>query len=219
MGERPVDEVWDKLVELFGDVTNSNSRAARNKAVKLLKESGATPDELERRYNADIPAYMKATPNAFVKYWDDIGQKIGDPPVYEGKASGESSIESTFSALWPGRKFEKSGWNEIIGDLPVEKVKETLQDMAYYSKFAPGAADVRAAVINSLVGAEAPPEPQAALIQAKTRIQDVNAGLEAAPLHDLVIAALRVTVPFDDSTFLSNYSRELGNFYRNYGST
>lgn len=43
------DPLWDVCVELYGDITNDGERGKRNRALKHLRQSGATVDEIRRR--------------------------------------------------------------------------------------------------------------------------------------------------------------------------
>lgn len=40
------DEIWDALTEAFGEVRTSPERGRRNRAVRELREAGATPEEI-----------------------------------------------------------------------------------------------------------------------------------------------------------------------------
>jgi len=54
--ERPRDVIWDVLVELYGDVANSNERGRRNKSVENLKQAGGmTPIKCK---DSDIIIYQ-----------------------------------------------------------------------------------------------------------------------------------------------------------------
>lgn len=44
--EVPRDEIWDALEDAFGQVRTKSERGRRNRAVRELKEAGATLDEL-----------------------------------------------------------------------------------------------------------------------------------------------------------------------------
>jgi hypothetical protein len=64
---RPLDEVWEVLVELFGPVGNAGTSAhgKRNKAVRDFKALGATPDTIrlarkrwERKFEGSTPTDM-----------------------------------------------------------------------------------------------------------------------------------------------------------------
>lgn len=50
MTERPADEVWDTLTELFGEVRTKSERGRRNRAVGELREAKATPEEIRVAY-------------------------------------------------------------------------------------------------------------------------------------------------------------------------
>jgi hypothetical protein len=49
--ERPRDEVWDTLTELFGEATTRRTRGRRNAAAKELREANATPEEIRLTYD------------------------------------------------------------------------------------------------------------------------------------------------------------------------
>lgn len=50
MSERPVDEVWEVLEEMFGVVRTRSERGRRNRAVSELREAGATVLEIRQTY-------------------------------------------------------------------------------------------------------------------------------------------------------------------------
>lgn len=50
MSERPQDEVWDLLEDLFGPVRTKTERSRRNRAVSELREAGATLLEIRQTY-------------------------------------------------------------------------------------------------------------------------------------------------------------------------
>lgn len=74
---RPRDEIWDTLEAVFEPVTNTNTRGRRNKAVKLLRESGATPDEIRFRVSAWPLHFPNATLTdiALANHWDELGRQ------------------------------------------------------------------------------------------------------------------------------------------------
>lgn len=75
------DEVWDTLVELFGDAPKSkNLRGAWNAAAKELREHGATPTEIKARFTRYRLAMPEAqcTPTALAKHW---GRFAADVPA------------------------------------------------------------------------------------------------------------------------------------------
>ena len=45
--ETPRDQIWDTLTEHFGEPRTRSERGRRNRAVRELKEAGATPEELQ----------------------------------------------------------------------------------------------------------------------------------------------------------------------------
>jgi hypothetical protein len=78
------DEIWDTMVDLFGDVTNDATRGRRNRVVKLLRQSEATPDEMVRRFQAWPFHFPGATLTdiAFANHWDELGR----PPLRATRA-------------------------------------------------------------------------------------------------------------------------------------
>lgn len=55
---RQRDELWDVISEILGEPSNEGERGRRNKALKWLRESGATPDLIRRA----IREYRKRWP-------------------------------------------------------------------------------------------------------------------------------------------------------------
>lgn len=47
MSERPRDLLWDSLTEFFGEPRTQSERGRRNRAVRELREAGATPEEVQ----------------------------------------------------------------------------------------------------------------------------------------------------------------------------
>jgi hypothetical protein len=71
---RAKDEIWDALVLVCGQVTNSNTRGKRNRVVKLLRESQATAPEIEwraKRYRHLYPD-LPLTDTALANQWDNL---------------------------------------------------------------------------------------------------------------------------------------------------
>ena len=71
------DEVWDAIMEACGVNTatiNSNERGRYNKAVKLLKESGATGPEIHARVQVYRRKFSGAavTPVAVANHWSEL---------------------------------------------------------------------------------------------------------------------------------------------------
>ena len=76
---RQRDEVWDALVELFGEPATDSNRKLRGKVVASLKRAGATYDEILRRAQS-WPLHFESatlTETALEKHWDRLGQ----PPM------------------------------------------------------------------------------------------------------------------------------------------
>lgn len=59
---RKPDEIWDALTEHFGNVRTQPERDRRNRAVKLLREAEATPEEIRTTYE-----YCKARFTSFTE--------------------------------------------------------------------------------------------------------------------------------------------------------
>lgn len=81
------DPIWDTLLEFphaFPEPTNDAARSKRNQAVKLLRQSGATPDQIRARVAAWPLHFPDATltDTALAKHWD----RLGHPPAKAPKA-------------------------------------------------------------------------------------------------------------------------------------
>ena len=75
--KRKQDLVWEAIMEACGVNTsnlNSNERGRYNKAVKLLKESSASPDEIFTRVKIYRRKFPKAavTPVAIANHWSEL---------------------------------------------------------------------------------------------------------------------------------------------------
>src|SRR5690606_36032856 len=73
---RQRDEVWDALVELFGEPATDTNRKLRGKVVASLKRAGATYDEILRRAQS-WPLHFESatlTESAPEKHWDRLGK-------------------------------------------------------------------------------------------------------------------------------------------------
>lgn len=71
---RPPDLIWDALEQILGPVTNDMARGKRNKAVKALRQSGATPVAISyraRRYRQLYPG-AALTDLALAAQWDNL---------------------------------------------------------------------------------------------------------------------------------------------------
>lgn len=211
MSERPRDEIWDALVGLYGEPTNQGARGRRNKAVKMLKESGATPVEIEERYKAGKAEglHRSDTDVAFANNWDILGRPRTD------------EVEAAFKALWPGKPFS-SGWEVILAGFTPEEIIETLERASYSSPFPPGAGEVRRKLIHQRLGDKAPLEPKEALLRARQRQAETAAGLISDEgLDEFITKAWQqmklLSHSFDDSVFLTEYQKLLEDFYFSYG--
>lgn len=75
--DRPRDPIWDTLMEVCGIDTSAIPKSARggyNRAVKELREVGATPDQIKSRAQRWHKVYSGATltPPALVKHWASL---------------------------------------------------------------------------------------------------------------------------------------------------
>ncbi len=70
------DEIWDTLVDLFGEPSNDGTRGKRNRVVKLLKQSSASPDDIRTRYAAWRHLFSDATitDTGLANQWDALGR-------------------------------------------------------------------------------------------------------------------------------------------------
>lgn len=81
-GRKP-DVVWDALMAVCAVDTSSitaSSRGAYNRAVKELRQAGATPEEITRRaaiFRATWPD-IRLTPTALVRRWSEVGDYVGN---------------------------------------------------------------------------------------------------------------------------------------------
>lgn len=75
---RPRDPIWDVLAAGFGDPATSSERGKRNRAVKELRDAGATPDQIIRRADAWPHHFPGATltDTALVKHWTQLGRPV-----------------------------------------------------------------------------------------------------------------------------------------------
>lgn len=75
-----IDELWEALIESLGwnrnEITTSQ-RGPMNRALKELREVGATPAEIKRRaaVYADRFAGLTLTPAALAKWWPELGRQ------------------------------------------------------------------------------------------------------------------------------------------------
>jgi hypothetical protein len=68
--ERPRDLIWDALEEHFGPVSNDANRGLRNAAVKLLRQSQATPEQIAIAFEWCKKNFTTFTEVAVAKYFD-----------------------------------------------------------------------------------------------------------------------------------------------------
>jgi len=62
-------EIWDALDGLFGPARTKTEASMRGKAVKELKEAGATPDEIEIAHRWCAANFNPFSEMALVKYF------------------------------------------------------------------------------------------------------------------------------------------------------
>lgn len=75
---RTRDPLWEVLAEELGPVTNDAERGRRNKALKLLRQSEATPDELRGRIVAARIRWngeAEVTAMGIATNWSDLGKE------------------------------------------------------------------------------------------------------------------------------------------------
>lgn len=77
VGEKPRNLIWDCVVELFGfKAPHPASEAARiGKVSAFLKQKGATPEEMRRRFTNAKSSWNPGTPfgpEALTKWWDQL---------------------------------------------------------------------------------------------------------------------------------------------------
>jgi hypothetical protein len=89
---RERDEIWDQLEVHFGPVSNDANRSLRNQAVKLLRQSGATPEWIAIAYGWCQKNFTTFTEVAVAKYYDralhDYAQVVVSPLALVRKMAG-----------------------------------------------------------------------------------------------------------------------------------
>ena len=80
---RPADPIWDALVHAFGYSASMTTieRGRLNKVCKELREAGATPEEIKRRYGnyaKVMPDGCMITPLALAANWTLCGTVKAD---------------------------------------------------------------------------------------------------------------------------------------------
>jgi hypothetical protein len=95
---KKVDEIWDAVMSACGvnpQTINSQERGRHNRAVKALKESGATAEQIYARaasYKVKFPN-VAMTPIALASHW--------------------SELDGTVSSVQPQLPAVPKGWNAI----------------------------------------------------------------------------------------------------------
>lgn len=84
---RAKDEIWDALIDLFGDVETRSERGRRNAAAKQLRDVGAVPDDIRaraRRWQYTVPL----TPTALVAHWSALAGRPAAKPGLSCRVCG-----------------------------------------------------------------------------------------------------------------------------------
>lgn len=92
LGARERNEIWDALVEVFGDPTTDSNRRLRGKICASLKRAGATHDQIMLRARA-WPAHFdeaELTETALEKHWD----RLGRPPLRADADQYHAAVQS-----------------------------------------------------------------------------------------------------------------------------
>lgn len=81
---RPRDVIWDALVAIYGEPAHDAERGRYNRAVRLLKQAGATPEQMAiaiaaaRRHPEDWVRRLAGTPMAFATNWGEIARQLSE---------------------------------------------------------------------------------------------------------------------------------------------
>jgi hypothetical protein len=75
--ERPRNEVWDALAEVFGQPATQGERAHFGKVCRELRNAGASGPEVLRRARRARAEWPKATVAAVSKHWTQLGRQGG----------------------------------------------------------------------------------------------------------------------------------------------
>lgn len=112
------DELWDELVKLCGGETDKMTKSERgkyNKALKELKDVGATVDDLRTRvrvYRQRWP-HISVTPMALVMHWSSLKP---EPSRYVEVVRAEAS--ETDPLITPEQRKENlKRFNELVSNL------------------------------------------------------------------------------------------------------
>lgn len=101
--EKKVDEVWDAVMaacSVNATTINSQERGRHNRAVKALKESGATAEEIyarAERYKQKFPK-VPMTPIALASHWSELDSSV------EIVESNAPVVPKGWSAIQEARK-------------------------------------------------------------------------------------------------------------------
>lgn len=94
--ERPRDDIWDALVEVFGF---PGDRKLRNRTVKDLREAGATVGDIYARVQAwPMHFDFTLTERGLVKYWGQLAGRPLRAPRHEADHYRERMMLSKWAA-------------------------------------------------------------------------------------------------------------------------
>lgn len=107
---RKPDHIWDAVVAECGDPRTTSERGKFNKAVKELKEAGATPDAIRDKAKLYRDRYPRAalTPNALAGHWGQLGHDgaAETRPATDAEADAIFADEGDPDDVWP---FQEGG--------------------------------------------------------------------------------------------------------------
>lgn len=104
------DVIWEELEQLFGRVTNANTRGRRNRVTRLIRESIAQlsvdePDAFprddrgvrqeiraRRRRLTQLWPALKPTDSFLANRWDDCNPRFAEPPSQMAPRAGEIEL-------------------------------------------------------------------------------------------------------------------------------
>lgn len=75
--QRKPNPLWDALVVVFGEASTESRRGMYGKAVRELRPTGATPEDVIERGRALVAKYDDPTPMALTKHWDALRPRRG----------------------------------------------------------------------------------------------------------------------------------------------
>lgn len=86
---KPINPLWDVLVEVFWPPTTKDERSLFGKVVKELREIGATPDDIRERVKQHqrTQSHWDLTPKALVTHWSQLGSTANNGKNGTGSGS------------------------------------------------------------------------------------------------------------------------------------